>query len=86
MKTSNRYTKTRGAVQVDATARAQVHPNSELVEVVVFGRVNGDRQFRILCNAEEAALLAYQLKSAADKIAEEHLANRTRLARLTSRS
>lgn len=74
MRTSMRYTKTRSAAQIDATARAKVHPNSELVEVVVFGRVNGDRQFRIICNAEEAASLAHQLKSAADKIEKERLA------------
>ena len=68
MRTSTRYTKRRSAALVVATARALVHPNSELVEIVVFGRTNGDRQFRIVCSAEEAAALAQQLTLATDKV------------------
>ncbi|WP_175957629.1 hypothetical protein [Burkholderia sp. BCC0405] len=68
MKTTARYTQTRSAASVPATAIVRRHPSSELVEIRVTGQLDCARQLRIICSVDEAEVLAQQLLEAAAQI------------------
>lgn len=68
MRTSNRYTLTRSAVVVNATAEVRVHEGSNHVEIKIIGRIDRDRQFRIICDRIEAEEIAIQIMRAVSKI------------------
>ncbi|RQT22134.1 hypothetical protein [Burkholderia contaminans] len=68
MKTTARYTKSRGDASVHARTRVFAWEDHQLIELDVVGQLDSEQHFRILASADEAEVLARQLLDAAARI------------------